>query len=93
MGYSCNKLKLDFRKQVWYKPGVVADACTISTSEADAGEARLSYTVSVRLALATEIGLLKSERGEGGHGEQRSRPLCTPLFHTSLFMLRESRFE
>lgn len=80
MGYSCNKLKLDFRKQVWYKPGVVADACTISTSEADAGEARLSYTVSVRLALATEIGLLKSERGEGGHGEQRSGHYVLPSF-------------
>lgn len=81
MGYSCNKLKLDFRKQ--YKPGVVVHVCTISTSEADAGEASLRSSVSVRLALATELGILKSQRGEGGHGEQSGQyvlPSLTPPF-------------
>lgn len=81
MGYSCNKLKLDFRKQ--YKPAVVVHACIIRTWEADAGEASLRYTVTVRLALATELGILKSERGEGGHGELSGHyvlPSLTPPF-------------
>lgn len=78
MGYSCNKLKWDFRKQ--YKPGVVVHVCTISTSEADAGEASLRSTVSVRLALATELGILKSQRGEGGMGS-RVASMYSPLSH------------
>lgn len=79
---------------------MVAHACTISTSEADSGEASLSYAVSVRLALATELGIFKSECGEGGHGEQSGQPNSPKKsghyvlpFHTSLFILRESGFE